>query len=420
MDLITNYYYNEDRKDMEIMDNGNKIHLYGIDKFNDHYKFSNSLVWNCNGLAVFNGEVDKNFKFDYMIYSILYMKQNPRDNDVVININKLVKMIGRKPNAHKGKINSKVKDSLERLENKYRLIYYSIDGNYIEAYLINTKNEANFYNMYNYKFNLMLNMEKDELYSNRYKNIENALFLYSYIVSRMSYQDIYNDFSNTQLLTCFPSMEEIKRDCKLNDTQIRDLLRQFEADGLIYTINLGNVKRNEEIQVSSNYYVTQLQDLELAYYEVGLGYYKTNGYKVLNNNKELAHNYLAKTETLLIDCINELKSRKQIDKNGNVIKDSEGNEAEISDIFKSLVGATITNFLNDLSNINISFEGRKENNERITKTDYDMFRVKLKDSKCKGSYQFAILEYLKFKKIDYVYIHHFYVLVRNIANQFGC
>lgn len=410
--------YNENERYKETMNNNGKIHLYGIDKFNDHYKFSNSLVWNYDGLAVFNGEVDKNFKFDYMIYSILYMKQSPRDNDVVININKLVKMIGRKPNAHKGKINDKVKESLKRLESKYGLIYYSIDGNYIEAYLINTKNEANFYNMYNYKFNLILNMEKDELYSNRYKNIENALFLYSYIVSRMSYQDVYNNV-NSQFLTCFPPIEEIKRDCKLNDTQVRDLLRQFEADGLIYTINLGSVKRGEEIKVSSNYYVTELQDLESAY-DMSLGYYKTQNFRVLNNNRELAHKYLAKTETLLIDCINELKTRKQIDKNGNIVKDSEGNEIEILSYFKSLVGATITNFLDDLSKIDISFEGRKNGSDRITKSDFDMFRATLKGSKNKCDYKFAILDYLRHKKINYVYVHHFYVLIRNIANQFGC
>ena len=393
--------------------NNGKIHLYGIDERNDSYKFSNTLVWNYNGLATFNENVSKNFKLDYLIYSILYMKQNPRDNEVTININKLVKLIGRKPNNHKGKINDRVKASLKRLENEYRLIYYSIDGNYIEAYLINTRNEANFYNMYNYKFNLILNLDKDELYSNRYKNIDNALFLYSYLISRMSYYDDYSNGNN--LLVCYPTTEEIKRDCRLNDKQITDLLNQFESDGLIYTINLGTIKRGDETKVSSNYYVTNLEDLEPSY-DKGLGYYKTQNYRVVKNKGQLANEYLSKTETLLANCLKELKGRKQIDKNGNIVMDSEGNEVKILDIFKRMVSITIDSFLNDLSNINISFEGRKDNGDRITNDDFNKFRL----AKNKGSYKYSILGYLEFKKIDYVYVHHFYVLIKNIANQFNC
>lgn len=277
---------NNERNDEQTMykENGNDKFL-GIEETDLFQYFDNKLVFNGSDREDIYFKPTKEGKLDLLVYTTLAFNCNPF-KIVNTNIKSFVTMIGYKPRSGSGRINERVEESFERLKKNCFIDFYynkEIDNYTIKVYM--TKAEDKFFKL-NYSIiekileggNWIFSLDGVNVKDiHKYDNRERALYLYCYLVSRMG----YITFETEKLNICYPTMDEICKDNAIDKKTLIQLLTYFELDRILFTVNIGEVKKGENKSKATNYYVTNLDEIYKAnmfahqyYYANGYEYYK--------------------------------------------------------------------------------------------------------------------------------------------------
>ena len=265
----------------------------GIEVDSMFHTIPNNLVWDNEGKGNVLFEPTDEGQFDFLIYITAIYNCNPVGM-FYTNISKIARLIGYKPRSGKGNINDRIKQSLDRLRDNHSILYEIEDGLWSIQVLLK-ENEKYFFKLHYCTIEKILglnyiNREDSELLGvTKYENKSKALYVYCYILARMN--NINIDGYKDNINCCYPTMEEIMKDCNIgNKNYLIKLLRYFELDRILFTTNIGQLKNNNLINNASNYYTTNLNDIYgISYYSKG--YYFNKGYDL---NEEAFKKGLAK------------------------------------------------------------------------------------------------------------------------------
>ena len=142
-------------------------------------------------------------------------------------------------------------------------------------------NDDFFFKMYLHKLGNIYNSFGYKKGNNKYTDKASAIYLYSYLLSKMGIHKPYNTY---EFYGCFPSIETICKECNLSKTNVTKLLRYFELDNLIYTLGYDKVVGgNKGLIIGNKYYTNDKRYLQAGYY-FSEGYYKSKEYKLKSKN----------------------------------------------------------------------------------------------------------------------------------------
>lgn len=331
------------------MDNNNKF--MGIDNSTMHHQLNNNLVWNGENKEDVMFTSNREDVFDFLVYTILIYNCSPYLRVCTTNIKHMATLMGYKPKSGKGNINDKIKQSLDRLDDRY-LIEYKIEDDLYQIKVNIPKSKEHFFVLHYSTINTILGLEFNMIDDNgevldttkKYVDRAKALYTYCYIVSRMSYID-----EEGKVLCSYPTYEEICKDCSISYTKLTKLLRLFEMDGILYTINIGSLKNIDDGSIinTNNYYTTNLENFNTIS-KYAKGYYSNLGYDV-NNKKYMTKKLCKDIDNTLYNIFKHLNT-----------KDSENEENKdyipYSPLFVTLVNQSFKDFL---KSINISYDEYK-------------------------------------------------------------
>lgn len=262
------------------------INKNGIETNEMFYKFHNNFIRKTEEITPYYFEPTQEGQLDYMVYvALLYISNNEGEFDV--RINKLVTSIGYTPKSGAGKINDKVKQSLLRLQKRCLLEIDEMEKIYVSGVVIIPQINERFFKLYENNIKFILNdlssrfNEGDEAIS-KYDDKGKAMYVYSYLLSMMSKKATTDITSEDNYPTlCYPSYDNITENCDISRNYLNKLLAYFEYDGLIHTINIGNVtnEHSEAITNTSNYYTDNISDVYQTY-TYAKAYYENKEYKV--------------------------------------------------------------------------------------------------------------------------------------------
>lgn len=327
----------------------NNDKFMGIDKSTMHHQLNNNLVWNGEDRDNVMFTSNREDVFDFLTYTILIYNCSPWANIIYISIPQLARIMGYVPKSGKGKINDKIKQSLDRLRNNLFIEYKIVDKSYIIK--VHVKNVCeHFFQLHYSTINKIIGLdtliedENGEVIddTNKYLDKAKALYVYCYIVARMGYID-----DESKISCCYPSYEEICEDCSIDKTTLTKLLRYFEMDDLLYTVNIGQVSKDGLFQNSNNYYTTSLDNISsIAKYSKT--YYEAQGYKV--KSRETQFNTLAREiNKILVNTFRELNIRDRDNANNSEY-------VQLKPIYVKMIDFTFKSFLGELK---VDYEGFK-------------------------------------------------------------
>ena len=334
---------------MNRIDN-NKV-FCGLDTNTLFQKMDNNFVYAQNKEDIIF-EPNSEGQLDFALWVSLIFNANPLGL-ISKSLNGLARMLGYVPKSGKGKINDKIKKSLDRLQDRMYLNYNYVDNEY-NIVIDLSPQDGSFFKLYYSNIVKILNLDnymfdmseeariKREL--THYKDRTKALYIYCYLLSRMGIKQVDINKNTQNIEVCYPTLEQISEDCNVDIKTLRRLLALFEMDGLIYTTNIGNVLLdNVIIPQSNNYYTTSISCLNgtFRYSEV---YYLTNGYKVSNYDD---------TNKKIVKDISNLLSKatkKLSDAKFNI----DGKGIKVLPIFDKMVENNFNNILNSSIDTNVN------------------------------------------------------------------
>ena len=262
-----------------MIDNNLKIEnkYNGVVKEESFMRFNKDLIGDIQN-SIFKPTAEG--KFDYMVYVSLLTLCN-YEYYFLTNLNQLVKYLGYKPKLGKGKINDKVEQSIQRLCVEYKLVDLHYEDGCMEGEVGLVSNDDFFFKMYLHKLGNIYNSFGYKKGNNKYTDKASAIYLYSYLLSKMGIHKPYNTY---EFYGCFPSIETICKECNLSKTNVTKLLRYFELDNLIYTLGYDKVVGdNKGLIIGNKYYTNDKRYLQAGYY-FSEGYYKSKEYKLKSKN----------------------------------------------------------------------------------------------------------------------------------------
>ena len=373
----------------------------GIDNATMHHQLNNNLVWNGENREKVMFTSSREDVFDFLTYTILIYNCSPYFRVCTTNIKDMVTLMGYKPKSGKGNINDKVKQSLERLDDRY-LIEYKIENDLYKIKVNIPKSSEHFFLLHYSTINTILGLEFNMIDDNgevldstkKYVDKAKALYTYCYIVARMGYIDGENKVS-----CCYPTYEEICEDCGISRTTLTKLLRFYELDGILYTINIGSLKNIDDGSIvnTSNYYTTSVENFNIVskYAKV---YYKGLGYDV-NNKKYMTKKLCREIDDTLYNIFKQLKTRDD---------ENEQNKDYIPyvPLFVTLVNLSFKNFLNLVDIVEDEYKAFLEE---------ELYRERKKANGIKSK---NILFLSSRSDIDVVYLNHFKNVIDGINELF--
>ena len=270
----------------------------GIESNKLFHKVNNNFVRECSNVHYFKATSEG--QFDYMVYIALLSKINAY-KECEISLNRLVESIGYKPKTGKGKINDRVRESLKRLEEDYKLIIPAKESTdkYLMLEVIVLEVEERFFKLNLNNIRKILNNSVFKLntadFSNKYTDRAKALYVYSYLLSMFGVHETTS--IGVKFNGCYPNMDKICKDCNVTKEYLLKVLAYFEYDGLIYVANVGAIEEFDGgTYKSCNYYTDSLINLFGAY-AYAIGYLDQYQYSYNSNYKQ--------SKALLVE-INEL------------------------------------------------------------------------------------------------------------------
>ena len=379
------------------MDNNNKF--MGIDNTTMHHQLNNNLVWNGENKEDVMFTSNREDVFDFLVYTILIYNCSPYFRVCTTNIKHMATLMGYKPKGGKGKINDKIKQSLDRLDDRY-LIEYKIEDDLYQIKVNIPKSKEHFFILHYSTINTILGLEFNMIDDNgevldttkKYTDRAKALYTYCYIVSRMSYID-----EEGKVLCSYPTYEEICEDCGISKTTLTKLLRLFEMDGILFTVNIGTLKGADgSIINTNNYYTTNLENFN-AISKYAKGYYSNLGCDV-NNKKYMTKKLCKDIDNTLYNIFKHLNTKDS---------ENEGNKDYIpySPLFVTLVNQSFKDFL---KSVNISYDEYK------AFLVGDLFNKHKKD----GIKSKSILFLSNRLDVSVVYLNHFKNVIDGINELF--
>ena len=252
--------------------------LTGISKKEIFIKISNNFVREIDGKIQFTNSSEH--QLDYLVYMTLISKMTILD-DFNVTLNTLIETMGFKPRTGKGSITERVKSSLDRLQLEHRLIRYEYkNAKEIQGSFVPLDPDKKFFKiklinlMHLLSNNIFKMNENDNL--DKYTDKAKTIYVYSYLLSLMG------NHKTTEAIIhwrgCFPSLEQICRDCNVSKEFLLKQLAYFEYDGLIFTTNIGYVSKDKSKMNACNYYTDDMRYLSSSYI-YARAYYDMNGYK---------------------------------------------------------------------------------------------------------------------------------------------
>lgn len=190
--------------------NNIKRNIFGINIEELHIKMRSDFVINKGNNIYFQPNEDG--QLDFLVYLTLIDNVNCK-NIFDINLIRFVEKMGYKSNPRAGKINSKVMESIKRLDKIKLLKLQDCDGKFIAGNLINFNQEEECFEVDMYDICRIL---EDSKYSSKPK----VIYLYSYIIA--------SNYKNNNL-----NIGILSRDCGLSTDFVLKCLDQFHEDGLI-------------------------------------------------------------------------------------------------------------------------------------------------------------------------------------------
>lgn len=379
------------------MDNNNKF--MGIDNSTMHHQLNNNLVWNGENKEDVMFTSNREDVFDFLVYTILIYNCSPYFRIYNTNIKDMAALMGYKPKSGKGNINDKIKQSLDRLDDRY-LIEYKIENDLYKIKVNIPKSKEHFFILHYSTINTILGLEFNITDDNgevldttkKYTDRAKALYTYCYIVSRMSYID-----EEGKVLCSYPTYEEICEDCSISKTTLTKLLRLFEMDGILFTVNIGTLKGADgSIINTNNYYTTNLENFN-AISKYAKGYYSNLGCDV-NNKKYMTKKLCKDIDNTLYNIFKYLNTKDS---------ENEGNKDYIpySPLFVTLVNQSFKDFL---KSVNISYDEYK------AFLVGDLFNKHKKD----GIKSKSILFLSNRLDVSVVYLNHFKNVIDGINELF--
>lgn len=249
-----------------------------------------------------------------MVYIALLSKINSY-NEIEISLNRLVESIGYKSKTGKGKINDKVRESLKRLEEDYKLIIASKDSSdkYLMLEVIVLEVEERFYKLNLNNIRKILNNSVFKIneadFSNKYTDKAKALYVYSYLLSMFGVHETIS--IGIKFNGCYPNMDKICAECNVSKEYLLKLLALFEYDGLIFVANVGAIEEFDGgTYKSCNYYTDSLVNLfdAYAYAKAYLDQYQYT----YNSNYKQCKALLVEIDGLFDMAYNKLKDKELI------------------------------------------------------------------------------------------------------------
>lgn len=257
---------------------------------------------------------------EYLLGVVSYLSiHSDGYSQAFLNINDLVTELGYKPDRHKGKINSKIKDTLQYLVNigcvecledintiradKYFKVFVDTD-------ILLSKKEGKKNNFAKLDYKVI-----DKIFKSETKHKKTQLFnVYVNLLSR-KFPHEFN--GNIKCEMCFPSLEQISEDINMSINTIKLILKELQELKLVFYDTIGDIKSDMNgFITANNVYVFKKEDLENAltlsrkhYYESG--FFETKNRKQLSEEEKAEKNRRKVRKSRLKKKINEGKATQE-------------------------------------------------------------------------------------------------------------
>ena len=287
---------------------------------------NNDTVWN------FREENDTYIKKygNKIIYIMCYLDcKVDRVGNCNFSLEDMITCCGLKVDTHKGKSVDQFRNTLLLMEKEGIISNSKVDLHKVKPKELivcefnkNIKSDDNgFYEFYQIDTNKFIKL-MDEPSTNKKFNLLNT---YSYILARIHKGDDSTNWCEGGARVCYFSNETLMKDLVVKSQLLTSCLQELSDKGFIVYNNIGYVKKDNNIKLSTNVYALEEEQLKSGLKYLKENVYEKNGYTIIKNKdiKEMKtlRGKLGACKKLKNKGYDVTKLEKQINKLKEKIKD---------------------------------------------------------------------------------------------------